>query len=109
MDDIYCTTDEDGRPSGFYRESIHGEGIPEEAFSIDEDEYRFALDNSGRVRHESGSFVLCEPVEPAYPALDLAEAIESSRALSAVVDFFCDATGVTRSDFNQAMSEAEGE
>jgi len=113
----YCTTDEEGRPTAFYIDSVHGfDAIPDEAFEISDEDWQEANANPGRRRFDDeGELVECDmPADPEIPEEDLVrsarESVEARISrdpmIAVLVDLVAAETRISRDEVVQRMTQA---
>ncbi len=93
---IYASFDEDGFPSGFYCDELHGEKVPVEAIEITEDQWREFLDNSGFRRWVDGDVVEYTP-----PSIEIPDPITVVHG----VDLWSRMTNAEADQVGAAMAE----
>lgn len=59
----YATFNEDGFPTAFYSDDLHGDTIPDSAVAISDDEWLDMLKNQGLRKLDGDKIVACEPPE----------------------------------------------
>lgn len=113
---IWATLDDDGRPTGFYDERIHGDAIPAEAVEISEEDRAEALVNPGCRRiDEDGSLVPCDP--PPIPQVAADELLADAQAevearlaadpmMSVLVDLVAAGNRISREEIAQRVAQA---